>query len=242
MLRELRYGGKAQIGQIFHFMNFQFDLLVVGIFASLASVGYYAVAQTLAQLAIYLGVAFQISILPLVSRLEGDARQTETTQRAVRHHGILALVVIAMNAVFAPFVLVLGYGAGFRPALVPLLILLPSMWFLGTGNLISGDLRGRGRPGLASLLKGVTAALTVALDFALIPSFGVVGAAVASCITYTFFGVLSIVVLARVAGIPVRQLAVPTRDDLAAYPAGARALARRLRRKPPAVSSEPTPA
>ncbi len=226
----VRYGVKAQIGSLFQFLNFRLDLLVLGLFAPLASVGYYAVAATLAELVTYLGIAFQISVLPIVSRGQGNARRAETSRAAVRHHSVLALVLVAANAVFAPLVLLYGYGDAFRPALLPLLILLPGMWFVGTGNLVVGDLRGRGRPGLASTVKGVSALLTVGLDVALIPPFGVTGAALASLVSYAFFGSVSLLVLSRVSGVPVRKLAVPTRGDLALYPRTARAAVGRLRR------------
>jgi Na+-driven multidrug efflux pump len=64
----------------------------------------------------------------------------------------------------------------------------------------------------------------------LIPPFGVIGAAVASLIAYTVQGVLSLAVLSRVSGLPVRTLVVPDRDDLRAYPAAVRTLVARLGR------------
>jgi Na+-driven multidrug efflux pump len=121
----------------------------------------------------------------------------------------------------------------FQPALVPLLVLLPGMWFMGTGSLVVGDLRGRGRPGLASAVKGGAALVTVGLDLALIPAFGVIGAAVASSLAYAAFGIGSLVVLSRIAGVPVRRLTVPTRDDLGLYRRAGGALLKRLRRELP---------
>jgi O-antigen/teichoic acid export membrane protein len=225
----MRYGTKAQIGAFFQFVNFRLDLLVLSLFASLTSVGHYAVAQTLAELTAYLGIAFQISVLPILARSDGED-QAETTTAAVRHHGVLALVLVLGNALFAPLVLLFGYGSEFRPALLPLLVLLPGMWFMGTASLVVGDLRGRGRPGVASALKGATAVVTIVLDLALIPTFGVLGAAIASTLAYTTFGTISLVVLARIAGVRVRTLAIPTREDLAVYPRLARQLLARVRR------------
>jgi hypothetical protein len=57
----------------------------------------------------------------------------------------------------------------------------------------------------------------------------VVGAAVASAVAYVWFGTVSLIVLSRIAGIPVRALAIPTRDDLAAYPRAALTLFGRRR-------------
>jgi Na+-driven multidrug efflux pump len=64
--------------------------------------------------------------------------------------------------------------------------------------------------------------VTIVLDLILIPTFGVVGAAVASTVAYVWFGTVSLIVLSRIAGFPVRALAIPTRDDLASYPRAAR--------------------
>lgn len=222
--RMVGYGGRAQLGVIFHAVNYRFDVLILQAFAPLRVVGYYVVAQILAELVIYLGLAFQTSVLPLVSHYDGDERQTQTTLSALRHHGALSIVAIAGNAIIAPLILLFAYGNGFRPALVPMFILLPSMWFLATGNVISGDLSGRGRPGLSSTLTGATAVLTVVLDLVLIPPFGVVGAATASAVAYIAFGVLSLRAQSRVTGVSVRDLIVPTRADLAMYPAAVRSL------------------
>ncbi|HKP16920.1 MAG TPA: oligosaccharide flippase family protein [Gaiellaceae bacterium] len=231
--RSVRYGTKAQVGAFFQFVNFRLDVLILSLFAPLASVGNYAVAQTLAELVAYLGVAFQISVLPILARSDGDAAAAETSARALRHHSLLALGVILVNAICAPLVLLFGYGRAFEPALVPLLVLLPGMWFMGTGSLVVGDLRGRGRPGLASAVKGGAAVVTIALDLALIPFFGVLGAAVASSLAYAAFGIAALVVLSRHAGVPVRELAIPTRADLAVYRRAGAALLGRLRRQSP---------
>jgi O-antigen/teichoic acid export membrane protein len=230
--RSVRYGTKAQVGAFFQLINFRLDVLVLSLFVPLTSVGHYAVAQTLAELVTYLGVAFQISVLPILARADGeDAAAAETSGTALRHHSLLALVLVLANAIFAPLVLLFGYGHAFRPALVPLLVLLPGMWFMGTGSLVVGDLRGRGRPGLASAVKGGAALVTIGLDLALIPAFGVVGAAVASSLAYAAFGIGSLVVLSRLARVPIRRLAVPTRHDLALYRRVGSTLLGRLRRE-----------
>jgi Na+-driven multidrug efflux pump len=78
-------------------------------------------------------------------------------------------------------------------------------------------------------VSGAAVLATVGLDLALIPPLGIIGAAIASVVAYTVQGILSLVALSRVTGLPVRTLVVPERSDLAAYPAAARTLARRLR-------------
>ncbi len=104
------YGVRVQVGTIIQFLNYRFDVLVLQFFRPLASVGYYVVAAILAELVVTLALAFQSSILPLVAHYEGEEADA-TTIKALRHHGILALVATVANAGFAPLALLYGYGS-----------------------------------------------------------------------------------------------------------------------------------
>lgn len=213
----LRYGSRVQIGSIFQIAMARLDVVILQFFRPLSQVGYYVVAQTIAELVLQLTRAFQASVLPLVSTYEGDERQARTSADSLRHHSILASVAILFNAGFGSFVIFFVYGSKFEPAIVPMLLLLPGVWFLGMGGVIQSDLSGRGRPGTSSRLAGVAAVVTIVLDLALIPPLGVYGAVFASVTAYTVYGVASLFTLHRVSGIPLRALAVPTRADLALY-------------------------
>jgi O-antigen/teichoic acid export membrane protein len=226
--RMLQYGWRVQIGVIFQAVNYRLDVIIMQLFRPLSQVGYYVIAQTIAEIVITLATAFQSSLLPLTTHYEGDARQSEVTVRALHHHGILAGAAALANVVFGSAVILFLYGPAFRPAVVPMIILLPGIWWLGLGLVIQSDLGGRGRPGLSSWLAALAAGATIVLDFALIPPFGVIGASIASVAAYTCFGVTSLIALSRVSGIGARELLVPTREDFMVY---RRFLARALGRR-----------
>jgi O-antigen/teichoic acid export membrane protein len=213
----VRYGFRVQIFSMLQLANGRLDVVVLQLYRPLSQVGYYVIAQTVAELVINLAISFQGAIMPLVSHYEGDERAATTSVNSVKHYGILGAVAVVGNAIAGPLVIFVAYGTNFAPAIVPMLILLPGIWWLGLGVAIQGDLSGRGRPGLSSALAGLAAVVTVALDFTLIPAFGADGAAFASVAAYTTFGVASLIALKRVTGIPVRALIVPTREDLGAY-------------------------
>lgn len=213
----LRYGYRVQAGSVFQQAIARVDILILQLFRPLSQVGYYVIAQIVAELVLQLTLAFQSSAMSLASHYEGDARQKATTADAVRHHGIVAGAACVANAGVGTVLIYLAYGAQYRPAIVPMLVLLPGVWFLGTAGVIRSDLSGRGHPGLASKLAGLATVLTLIGDFALIPPLGVIGAAIASVIAYAGYGAVSLIAMRRVSGIPVRALIVPTRLDLAVY-------------------------
>lgn len=233
--RMLGYGSRVQVGSVFQILNYRLDVVILQFFRPLRDVGYYVIAQIIAELVTTLSAAFATSVLPIVAREDPSAR-TETTAQSLRHHGALSTMAVLANAVLGPLVILVAYGPAYRPAIIPMLIILPGIWFLGTAQVVMGDLRGRDRPGLASFIAGGAAAATVVLDVSLIPPLGVDGAALASLVTYTLFGTASLVVLSRVSGIALRELAVPGRAELTAYRAAFEALRARLRRGVPASS------
>lgn len=223
LLREMaQYGMRGQLGTIFQLANTRLDVVILAFFLPLSDVGYYVVAQSVAELVLLLGRSFQSSVLPLVARYEGDERQAITTEAAQRHHGLIAGAATLANAAFGTLLIAFAFGSEFHPAIVPMLVLLPGIWFLSTGTVAGADLRGRGRPGLSSALAGVAVIVTVGLDLLLIPALGVAGAALASLAAYTVYGLASLVALSKVSEIPLRRLTIPTRADVALYRAAAR--------------------
>ena len=230
--RMFEYGRKSQFGSMFQYFNSRFDVIILQFFVPLAAIGSYVVAQILAELVMVLTRSFQPTVTSLVTRDSDDpATQAHTTATSIRHHGLLCFVALLLNAVFSPLLIVFAYGPPFHSAILPFFIILPGIWFLATGLLIANDLNGRNAPGLASRLSGVGVSVTIVLDFALIPFFGVTGAAFASLIAYTAFGALSLVVESRVAEIPIRRL-LPTIDDVRMYPIAVRRILGRLGTRP----------
>ncbi len=232
MVAMLRYGSRVQVGSVFQLAMARIDVVILQFFRPLTQVGYYVVAQTIAELVLQLTQAFQQSVMPIVSSYEGDERQDSTTADSLRHHGILAGAGVLANAGFGTVVILLAYGTRFHPAVLPMLVLLPGIWFLGMGGVVQSDLSGRGLPGTSSRLAVLATAAIVALDFALIPPLGVLGAALASVAAYTIYGVSSVAVLRSVSGIPLRRLVVPTREDFMLYWRFLRRASARLRSTP----------
>lgn len=226
LMREmLGYGARAQVGSVLQIANGRLDVIILGLFRPPSQVGYYVVAQAVAELVVQLADAFQWSNMALVSR---DAHAA-TSAVALRHLTLISGVAALLDAGFGTLIILFAYGPAFHPAVLPMLILLPGVWMMAIAVVVQGDLGGRGRPGLASTLVAISAAVTVVLDLALIPPFGVVGAAIASVCAYATLGISSLVTLSRISGIAFRQLCVPSLTDLEAYVIAARRLLARRR-------------
>jgi O-antigen/teichoic acid export membrane protein len=208
----LNYGWRVAVGQLFRYFSGRFDVLVLSLLASLATVGNYAIAQMVAELVLIIPQSFGYVVMPTVA--SGEDHRAGPALRLV---GTLALLGVAAVAVAGPVMIVVGFGQAFRAALVPFFILLPGIWMLAYGNICGSVLSGKKRPGASSLLAGAAALLTVVLDLALIPPFGAVGAAVASTAAYSLFGVTSLLLVGGVLGTPARRLLFVTPSEARGY-------------------------
>lgn len=218
LLRALfAYGARVAVGWIFQTINYRADVFILQAYVSLRAVGEYVVATLVAELALTGGSALATSVNALVANYEGEERQTTTISASLRHGLILTAAVIVGLALIGGVAITIAFGSSYNGAIAPMYILLPGMLFLGMGSVVTGNLRGIARPGVSSIIAGATMAFTIALDFLLIPRFGINGAALASTIAYTVFGTTCVLVLSRITRIPLRDLIVPTRSDLRAY-------------------------
>ena len=115
---------------------------------------------------------------------------------ALRLVGTLALLGVIGVAIAGPALILIGFGAAFRAALVPFFILLPGIWMLAYGNICSFVLSrqeaARARP---RCWRAPPRSSRVVLDLALIPPFGAGRRAIASTAAYTLFGVTSLVLV-----------------------------------------------
>ncbi len=177
------YGARGQLGGLLSLVNLRLDVAILGALAGPAVLGVYAIASKYAELLRLPGLAATYVLYPaFAGRGERDARQ--------RTRGLLAPALWVNVAGAVPLLLAAGlvlplvYGADFAGAVVPSWILLAGLLGESVAGLVTAYFYGVGRPGLNSLAIGAGVAVTVVGDLLLIPSFGAVGAALASAAAY----------------------------------------------------------
>lgn len=190
-LDQIRYGLKGYVYNAFNVVNFRFDVLILGAFAPAAVVGYYSVAVSVAEGITYLPKGLTNVIL---TRVSSDGTH------GVAIFQVLSTLLLASAlaiAIVSPVVVPAVFSEEFGRSVLPLQILLPGTYLLSLGIVAAYTLFGLDRGGSASLAAAICAGLTLALDIALIPTLGIVGAALASSVAYSAFGVVALFELAE---------------------------------------------
>ena len=167
-------------------VNAQSDILMLGIFDSSAQVGIYRVAIQLAALAAFGLQAVNMVIAPRFARLYqlGDMAKLQRLV-TVTARGILgfSLTVAALFVVAGEWLVVVVFGDEFVASYPPLLIMLGGQLVSSAAGSVGHLLNMTGHERDTLRATALAAALNVALNLALIPLWGIVGAAVATSVS-----------------------------------------------------------
>jgi O-antigen/teichoic acid export membrane protein len=224
LLEAFRFGIKAWVGSLARFLNFRVDQLLLGILASEAALGVYAVAVNASEVLLYLPAATATALLPLAARADGELR-AEQALRAFRGAALVTVGAGLAAAVLGPLLLPLVFGSAFEASVAPFLWLLPGALGFAAIAVFSNALMAASSPGLSSFGPLVALVAGIGLDLALIPAYGASGAAAASSAAFLAGGCVALLVFHRRAPFAWGALVRPQRDDLGMF----RALARPLR-------------
>jgi len=163
----------------------QSDILVVGTVLSPRDAGLYSAASQLAGLTMLGAQALIFVVLPFVSDLHARGRRAELQRlvvRTVQACAVVSLPVVALLLVAGRLVL-RAYGPAFADGYPVLAVLSAGAGVGATLGIISGFLLTMtGHEQAASRMVVGTAVLNLALTFVLTPTFGIVGAAVATVV------------------------------------------------------------
>ena len=208
----LRFGVRAWLGTMAKFANFRADQLMLGLLASEAVLGTYAVAVNSSEVLLYLPAAVAAVLVPSVA--SGTVSRAPDVLRAFRVVSIVTLLATVVAILVGPTLIPLVFGSDYAGSVTPFVVLSLGAFGYTASAIFSGGLLGSSHPGLASVGPVTSLVLGLTLDVILIPDYGATGAAWAATIAFAAGGVAATLAFRRVHPTPWRDL-VPTRVDLA---------------------------
>jgi O-antigen/teichoic acid export membrane protein/peptidoglycan/xylan/chitin deacetylase (PgdA/CDA1 family) len=212
MLESIRFGARAWVGSLSRFLNFRLDQILLGLIASEATLGIYAVAVNASEILLYLPGATASALVPLVARSEAGLR-AERTLRAFRTVAMITGAGVILGALAGPLLVPLVFGGRYEPAVLPFVLLLPGALGYAASAVFSGALVASSSPGLSSVGPAVSLVTGLALDVLLIPPFGAEGAAVAASSAFLLGGAVATAVYRHRTGF-ARGALLPRRSDV----------------------------
>lgn len=222
----LRFGTPLFIATLPQVMNLRFDQLLIANVASADQLGLYAVSVSWAGLGLPLMAAIGSVLFPRLAAME-PGHAAAALARSSRAGVVIAVVIGAVSAVSAPTFVPWLFGRSFAVPLALPLLLAAAASLAGLNDLFEEGLRGLGQSRSVLLAELAGLAVTVPLLFAVVPRFGITGAAGASLVGYA--GVTA-VLTRRIAvnnQLTLSDILIPRRTDIPDMVKRARALAPR---------------
>ena len=166
-------------GRVYEWM----DVAVIGFFLTTSFVGVYEVAWQVTLLVLMVSYAIATTIFPQISQWNADAETERIESIVSRAIGVsLALSIPAFvgAAVFAEEILTVVFGAEYAIAGGVLVLLMGEKVFQSANDVFWRSLNAIDQPRLAARATVITIAINLVLNVALVPTHGIVGAAVAT--------------------------------------------------------------
>lgn len=174
------------------------DFIFLRVFRGAAAVGYYNAAYTLVTFFLNLGTAYSLSLLPSLTRLdEVRDEQHRLYHTAMAHVFAGGLPVAIGGSVLAGQIIGLLFGPAYSAAAQPFRILIWCIPLCLLRDVPLMALQAAGRESRILRVTLVAAALNLALNFAVIPRWGIAGAAMATLLTEAVRMVLALVFVGR---------------------------------------------
>ena len=208
----VRFMGLDHLANIVTFFNNRLVLWIIAFYMSNESVGLFALAFGITQLLTMLSNPLSQVLFPVIWS-EDAKKHLKTYIVFCRAHFSILLCISIVGFIIAPFVLPIVYGVDFSSSVLPLQIMfLPAIFSCQT-KIFTGILFAENKVKiyLFSALAGLV--VTLALNFTLIPSFGIEGAAIASSLSFITTFIVVYLAMALNVKLPSNNLFFLTKSD-----------------------------
>lgn len=197
MIKMLKFGAKEHIGVISQNLNLRLDILIMGALLAKEEIGYYSIAVMIAQLVWYIPESVTVFLYPKIAGQKSLDISENITIQANRITLFVSIIIAITIFITGRFVIPAMYGEDFSAALLPMNILLIGTVGLSMQKVITKYFSGIGKPLITSYTAIIGLIVNLPLLYYLIPKYGIIGAALATTITYFLMGIISIILFQK---------------------------------------------
>ncbi|WIE77273.1 oligosaccharide flippase family protein [Curtobacterium sp. MCSS17_007] len=205
----LGYGTRAWVGSLAGVALSRLDQVLMTPLGSTEQLGLYAVAATISELPLVLTTAVREVVLTTHARDPDEHALAQAGRTAFAASAAAALLIGAS----APWCLPIVFGSGFDGAVPPTVVLLVAVTIGVPGSVAGAGLSARGLPHLRSASMVIGAVVNVVALVVLVPSWGAVGAAVATLVSNVVAGSINVGQVSRLTAQSFASFHIPTRAD-----------------------------
>lgn len=209
--KELMYGFPLYMAALLIHLNYRADLFMVKHFLGDGDLGIYSISVHLAELAFIFPTALTTAFEGRLYTCKENERKDVTAQ-TIRLSFYITLIVCIIGMLCKPFIQIF-YGVEYYTAGLAMIYLLIGIIFASIGKVTPAYYYTMGKPKVHLFVSATVLIINVICNYFLIPIYGINGAAIASSVSYTFYGLIYVIMLKK-SGISVKKLFKVTKNDI----------------------------
>lgn len=207
----IKYGIVPMITVILMEINYKADVLILQYFAiDMNQIGIYSLGVLLANRLWVVPDALKDILLSKLAK----GKTVEEVAKVTRISFFVMILFIAAAVVFGKPIICLLYGNEFGGSYLVTMILLAGVLGMVFYKMVYSYNVVNGHKNVNLILLGGAAILNVFMNIILIPSYGILGAATASLISYFFCGIGFLTYFCRQTQTPVTEMVIIKRKDI----------------------------
>ena len=210
-----KYGFTINMSGLPYQLNLRLDQAAMAIWLPAETLGFYAVAVAWASTQSFVGTAVSGILLSKSSNVEvSDPTSVDTVIAQFRMATMLLLLLGAAVTVVTPLGVHLLFGPEYVAAIIPAAILCAAGTVANIKLVLHEVARGLGEPSVGVWAESLGLVVTGIMLVALLPTWGMVGAAWTSLVSYLVATIVLLFMTSQRTGIPVQNFFVINRTDV----------------------------
>jgi stage V sporulation protein B len=188
VLKQLvNYGMQSVVGNTIQKLNYRLDLFIINYYLPLNQVGFYGAAVVIAETLWGVSGSIATVIFPMAAASGNEKEMYRFTNQVTRiSFALITLFSLILAVISKPLILIF-FGQSFLPSVTALLWLLPGIAIFSVSNILANYLAGVGLAAKNTYSAMIASIVTIALNLLLIPWIGIIGASIATSISYSVF-------------------------------------------------------
>lgn len=209
---QINYGWAIYLAELFTFLLYRVDVLLVGLFLDIKHAGFYSIVAFFAESLWFLPSSVGVVLLPSAGARNAEEMRA-LAPRIVRLVFLATSLIISLLWQIDQFIIAFAFGEDFLPAVLPLHLSYLGIIAMSVHKVIASYALGSGHSqwNTAVSLAGLLA--NVALNLLLIPRWGIAGAAITMSLSFTLMALMMVFWLRRFAGVSLGKIFILQPDD-----------------------------
>lgn len=208
------YGIPAVLSVLPYTLNVRLDQMVMARILDSERIGFYVVAVSWSGIIAPFTGALPAILLPRVAGIVGEKEKYQILGQMVRIGVIISMLVAIFFAMISPLGIHYLFGLTFSSSIPSAVLLSLAAGFLGINHLLHSGAMSLGKPKYVLISEFFGLLMTMVLLWFLLPILNIIGAAIASLISYFLVGLVLLILIKNHTKLNYPDILVLKQEDL----------------------------